>query len=233
MERVSGVWVAETWQPSLIKFDETGQEILKIDSCGDLPFMWPNDLVYGPDGCIYLTDSGTLVRDLIKDGRLDPEVWSSSMKGRLFRIDPVTLSVECLDDGLLFANGIAFGPDGNLYVAETVTGLIYRYVFSSHFEPASKEIFVNVIDSSGPCRVVGPDGITFDQKGNLYAAIFGQGHIACVSPEGIVSRSIVTRGFCPTNVTFGPEGSRQLYVTEYQRGRIEVFDLTTDGFSGY
>ncbi|MRI33211.1 hypothetical protein EOPP23_09465 [Endozoicomonas sp. OPT23] len=227
------IWAAETWQPSLIKFDELGAEVLRITSCGDLSFMWPNDLVYGPDGYIYLTDSGILVRDLIKDGRLDPDVWNSPMRGRLFRIDPVTHSVECLDEGLLFANGLAFGPDGNLYLAETVTGLIYRYVFSSHLELESKEIFTSVTDPSGPSRVVGPDGITFDQAGNLYAAIFGQGHVACVSPEGVVSRSLVTRGSCPTNVSFGPEDSKQLYVTEYQRGRVEVFDLSADGFAGY
>ena len=227
------VWVAETWQPSLIKLDETGKEVVRLDACGDLSFLWPNDLVYGPDGYIYLTDSGIRVKDLIKEECLDSDVWNSPMKGRLFRIDPVTLDAECLDDSLRFANGLAFGPDGHLYLAETVTGIIYRYALPSRNKSVSKEIFINVIDSSGPSRIVGPDGITFDQAGNLYAAIFGQGHVACVSPEGVISRNLVTRGSCPTNVAFGPAGSNRLYVTEYQRGRIETFELTTDGFSAY
>ena len=38
-------------------------------------------------------------------------------------------SGECrkLDSGLRFSNGIAFGPDKNLYVSESLTGMVYRY----------------------------------------------------------------------------------------------------------
>jgi gluconolactonase len=39
-----------------------------------------------------------------------------------------------------------------------------------------------------------------------------------------------TEGSMPTNCAFGPPGSRKLYVTEDERGTLEVLDVDTDGF---
>jgi hypothetical protein len=36
-------------------------------------------------------------------------------------------------------------------------------------------------------------------------------------------------GLRPTNVVFGPAGSRKIYVTEVEHGRLEVLDVPTDG----
>jgi sugar lactone lactonase YvrE len=38
-----------------------------------------------------------------------------------------------------------------------------------------------------------------------------------------------THGKLPTNCAFALPGSRKLYVTEYELGQIEVFDVETDG----
>jgi gluconolactonase len=226
-----GVWVAETWGGSLVKLRSDGKEMGEVRSDGQRDFLWPNDMVLGPDDHIYMTDSGILARDLITDDGPDPDVWEGEMQGRLFRINPADWSVECLDEGFRFANGIAFGPDGKLYLNETVTGNIYRYEFTDRLLVETRELFVCVTDSTGPCRVVGPDGMTFDQEGNLYVAMFGQGHVATVYPNGEIHRTIVTRGSCPTDVSFGVKGSRQLYISEYQRGRIEIASVPHDGFT--
>ena len=50
--------------------------------------------------------------------QLNPDFRKLRYDGRVFRIDPRTRAVECVDRGLLFTNGIAFGPDQHLYVAE-------------------------------------------------------------------------------------------------------------------
>ena len=223
------IWVAETWEPSLIKISP--DKSVRVISRGnpDKLFMWPNDLVWGPDGAIYMTDSGVSVHDLLMPNGPDPKVWQGSMDGRLYRIDPITEEVECLDSGFRFINGLAFGLDGCLYVAETVTGHIYRYEFTDQLDVNSRTLFASVIDKTGPKRVVGPDGIKFDDEGNLYAAIFGQGHIAVVAPSGNIMRRITTKGSCPTNLAFGPKGSGKLYVTEYQRGQIETLTVLNDG----
>ena len=225
------IWVAETLDPSLIKISPDGSARTISRGNAHQLFLWPNDLVVGPDGAIYMTDSGVHVSELMTPNGPDPEVWRTTMNGCLYRIDPQTEQVECLDSGFQFANGLAFGPDGRLYVAETVTGNIYRYDFTDRLEINSRVLFVTVTDQSGPRRVAGPDGIAFDEEGNLYAAIFGQGHVAMVEPSGAIRRHLVTRGSCPTNLAFGPKGSKQIYITEYQRGQIEVLAVQSDGFN--
>ena len=224
------VWVAESWQPSLLKISPKGDKQVVLQGCGNQPFLWPNDLVFGPDGSIYMTDSGIEVSRLIGENGLDEKVWHDDMNGCLYRIDPVTHQIECIDDGYRFANGLAFGPDGGLYVNEMVTGNVYRYDFSGKVVPHSRTLFASVIDSGGPSRVVGPDGMAFDSEGNLFVCIFGQGHLAVVSPDGSIDRSIVTRGSCPTNVAFGPAGSQSIYVTEFQRGRVETYRVDHDAY---
>ncbi|WP_051786345.1 SMP-30/gluconolactonase/LRE family protein [Endozoicomonas numazuensis] len=227
------IWVAETLEPSLVRIRPDGSVAETISGNSECPFLWPNDMALGPDGAIYLTDSGIRVSDLITKDGPDPEIWEGQMKGKLFRIDPVSKRVDCLDQGFYFANGIAFAPDGKLYISESVTGHIYRYEFTDRLVVSSRELFVSVTDTSGPCRVVGPDGITFDTKGNLYVAMFGQGHVATVYPNGEIHRTIVTRGSCPTDVVFGGDGSKRLYIAEYQRGRVEIAEVQGDGFTGY
>lgn len=242
------IWVAESWEPSLIKITpeslwnpitSTGETSCAAEHCSarvvarganGRPFLWPNDLVFGPDGAIYMTDSGLRVNELLTASGPDPQAWKGWMSGSLYRIDPVTETVECLDSGFRFLNGLAFGPDRCLYVAETVTGVIYRYEFTDSLQVSSRMVFAEVIDPSGHNRVVGPDGMAFDEQGTLYIALFGQGHIATVDPCGRVRRDLVTCGSCPTNVAFGPKGSHRLYVTEYQRGRIEMLEVPCDGF---
>lgn len=225
------IWVAETREPSLIRLNPDGSLAERLSEGSESPFLWPNDMTLGPDGAIYLTDSGIRVADLITEGGADPEVWEGPMQGKLFRIDPVSKQVDCLDDGFRFVNGIAFAPDGKLYLSESVTGNIYRYPFTDKLEVSSREWFVSVTDTAGPCRVVGPDGITFDREGNLYVAMFGQGHVATVYPNGDIHRTIVTRGPCPTDVVFGAKGSKRLYITEYQRGRVETTEVSNEGFT--
>lgn len=227
------IWVAETWEPSLISISADGSSRVIARGNRDRLFLWPNDLVWGPDGAIYMTDSGVLVSELISTDGIVPGRWNEPMEGRLYRIDPETEKVVCLDSGFQFANGLAFGPDGRLYVAEMVTGHIYRYDFTSQLEVNSRILFASVIDKTGPNRVVGPDGLTFDKVGNLYAAMFGQGHVAVVEPSGHVFRRITTKGSSPTNLAFGDKGSNQLYVTEYQRGQIEVLTVPGDGYIPY
>ena len=218
------MWVAESWEPSLVRISEDGSARVIARGNQDQLFLWPNDLVWGPDKAIYMTDSGIAVHDLLEGSQVKPDAWQQPMDGKLYRIDPDTERVECLDSGYQFANGIAFGPDGGLYVAEMVTGHIFRYDFTDRLEVNSKILYASVIDKTGPHRVVGPDGITFDKDGNLYAALFGQGHVAVVDPSGHVVRRLVTRGSSPTNLAFGSDG--RLYVTEFQRGQIEILDVS-------
>jgi gluconolactonase len=95
--------------------------------CRGQPFLYPNDLCFGPDGALYLTDSGITAADFEPGGKVRPDFETCPMDGRVYRIDVRTKTIEKIDSGIRFTNGIAFGPDNDRYVNETITGAIYRY----------------------------------------------------------------------------------------------------------
>ena len=66
MERPNGlavdkngfVWVAESANSALLRMTLDGTTEVIATECEGKPFLWPNDLCLGPDGALYLTDSG-------------------------------------------------------------------------------------------------------------------------------------------------------------------------------
>ena len=123
------IWVAESKVPSLLRLTMDGKCDVVATGCDGEPFLFPNDLCFGPDGAIYLTDSGVQIDNFAPNNQIRADYIDVHYDGRLYRVDPETGAVTKLDQGFLFTNGIAFGPDGMLYVDETVTGNIYRYAW--------------------------------------------------------------------------------------------------------
>ena len=111
---------------------------------------------------------------------------------------------------------------------ETVTGMVYRYDLGSA-GALRREEFGNVKDSALPPGWRGPDGMKFGLDGRLYVAVHGQGDVTVLGPDGSVADRLKLGGVRPTNVVFGPAGSRKLYVTEVEQGVLEVLDVPTDG----
>jgi gluconolactonase len=226
------IWVAESGDPSLIRLDMDGRAEVVLTSCEGEPFLFPNDLCFGPDGALYMTDSGLLFEDFAPGGEIREDFRNAEIDGRVYRIDPSTWGIEKIDSGLRFTNGIAFGPDKNLYTNDTFTGMVYRYRYEDGRIVGGREDFANVVREESPNRVIGPDGMAFGTDGNLYVSVFGQGDVTVLSPSGDVVERIETAGNLPTNVAFGP-GEQRIYVTEDEFGRVETFDVGTGGLRLY
>ena len=128
---------------------------------------YPTDLCFGPDGWLYITDA-TRTPDYDD--------------GRLWRCDPDSGATHLLHSIGWFPNGIAFGPDDNLYVASTGERAVYMCEFDGDRVGAPQRF----------CELdVGrPDGLAFDADGNLLIAAVGtessSGLVAVVSPSGDV-----------------------------------------------
>jgi gluconolactonase len=231
-DRDGAIWVAETKQRALLKLSLDGRYVVVADQCDGEPFLFLNDLAFAPNGDLYLTDSGILLDELAPDGELNPDYRQLRYDGRVYRIDVQTAAVELLDRGLEFANGIAFGPDGRLYVTETLTGNIYRYACRNGVAVGPRETFGNVIERFDPAELKGPDGMKFGADGHLYVAVFGQGDITVLDPRGAVARRLKTEGTHPSNLLFARAG-RQIYVTEVSTGALQIYDVDCDGFPLY
>ena len=127
VDKSGSIWVAEPMQCALLRMNMDGKVEIIATACEGKPFLWPNDLCFGPDGALYMTDTGVRVRDFKVGAQPRPDHETVEFDGRVYRIDPATGNVRQIDGGLRFTNGIAFGPDGNLYVNETLTGMVCRY----------------------------------------------------------------------------------------------------------
>ncbi len=226
------IWVAVSKEPSLLKLTMEGQFEVFLAGCDREPYMFPNDLAFGPDGALYLTDSGFRPEDFYVNGKARDDYQNIRYDGRVYRIDTKTGAVAKLDSGIRLTNGIAFGPDHNLYVNETNTGLVYRYMMRNGEVTGTREEFGNVVAPGGSGRR-GPDGMKFGADGNLYVAVWGQGDVTVLGKDGDVIDRIKTGGMQPTNLAFGLPGDKKLYVTEMEFGTVEVYDIGIDGLALY
>jgi gluconolactonase len=223
------IWVAELRNPpSLLRVSLDGKiEIIATEFEGE-PFLFPNDLCFGPEGALYLTDSGFLTEDFAPGGKIRPDYMDLKMDGSLYRIDRKDFSIEKLDGNIECTNGLAFGPDNSLYVAETRTGAIFRYEWKGNGKIGPRQKFADVLDASWP-GWKGPDGMAFGTDGNLYIAVFGQQEVVVVGRDGSIIQRIKTAGREPTNLAFGLPGQKKIYVTECEFGQMEVYDVGVDG----
>ena len=223
------VWVAETALRSLLRMRLDGRFEAVASGFEGQPFMFLNDVAVGPNGDVFFTDSGIEVEEFAPGGQLHPDWRNLRYDGAVYRYDPATRAVECIDRGIQFANGIAFGPDGHLYVAETLSGNILRYPASAGSVTGTREVFGNAIEHFNLSELKGPDGMKFGADGNLYIAVFGEGNVAVLDRDGRAARRIRVEGAMPTNLVFGAAGEKKIYVTEVVTGSVQVYDVGSDG----
>ena len=230
-----GIWVAEAKQRMLLRVSMAGEVICVSRGTPNLPFLLPNDLCFGPDGAIYMTDSGMLLEEF-RSIPLPGEVYGRPFDGRVFRIDPATGESTPLDRGLLLSNGIAFGPNcDDLYVAETLTGNIYRYWVVDGSVKGGRELFGNVMirPPSEYGRIAGPDGMAFDARGNLYVAVLTEGNVTVLDPDGHVRQRMPLEGSLPTNLAFDRTHRKRILITEASRNELLFADTEFEGLALY
>lgn len=227
------LWVAESHpNPSLVRVTMDGDVEVILTECDGRRLLLPNDLVFGPDHALYLTDSGILFEDWAPDGKVRPDYSDAEINGCVYRIDLDSLDTQTIDSNLRFANGIAFSPDGELYANEMITGYVYRYPRGRWGTNKAREVLANVI-KKGSESFRGPDGMAFGSDGLLYVTVFGQRDVTVLNQDGEIVERIQVEGSLPTNVAFGPPSSRKIFVTEAELGQVETYAVSSDAARVY
>ena len=57
--------------------------------CNGEPFLFPNDLCFGPDGALYLTDSGASLHASRRMVKFVADYMDVDYDGRVYRIEPL------------------------------------------------------------------------------------------------------------------------------------------------
>ncbi len=168
------------------------------------PLRGPNDLIFAPDGSLYFTD---------------PEGSSDNPIGVVYKVRPATGQVSLVADGLRYPNGLVLSQDAQtLYVAQSPLGSIDAI----HLASGVLRPFAHVSETGGP------DGLRLGPDSHIYAALFGDGVVAKVSPQGEVVARLPVGGRNPTNLCFAPDG-RALYITEAETHSIILLPLPKFG----
>ncbi|MFD3268741.1 SMP-30/gluconolactonase/LRE family protein [Paenibacillus dendritiformis] len=142
--------------------------------------------------------------------------------GQLWRIDPDG-KTTLLEAGMGTTNGIEVSPDDRLlYVNESVQRRIWVYDLSEDGNVSNKRLFHEFPD-------YGLDGMRCDVEGYLYVTRFGKGTVAILSPAGELVEEVQLLGKECTNLTFGGEDGRTVYVTMKDRGNVERFAADRPG----
>ncbi|MBN8950143.1 MULTISPECIES: SMP-30/gluconolactonase/LRE family protein [unclassified Rhizobium] len=217
-------WVAGGPEDSLVRLSAQGRVLQVIEGSADGPFLHPNALAFGPDGLLYMTDSGFRLADLLEGGHINPDFFKAAYNGCVYQIDPAEGRViRVLAAGLLLAGGIAFDADGLLYYSETLTGKIYRQIVGGR-----QEMFAQSMTSPATNVLRGPSDLAFDRSGTLYCAMYGLGEVCLIDTEGKMAGHIRTNGARPGNIAFTVDG-KHLLVSEQEKGVVEKITAPRPG----
>ena len=75
--------------------------------------------------------------------------------------------------------------------------------------------------------------MAFDKEGNLFVTVFVQADITVLAPDGSVLKRIPLEDIRPTNVAFGRDGEKTIYVTGQDIGLMETCEVGVDGLPLY
>ncbi len=133
-------------------------------------------------------------------------------------------------DGICFANGVAVDArEEYVYVAETMLRRVLRYPIRTDGSVGEKEVYgPDILGKRGY-----PDGIAFDETGNLwvtfpawnaigYIDAGGRLEVVLEDPLGTVIRQ-------PSNICFGWEGRRTAFIGSLGGTTIPYFEVPSPG----
>ncbi len=155
----------------------------------------PNDGTPDGKGGAYLTLSGP---------------WESGpIVGRVVHLSASGVLNEVAND-LHYANGIALGADGRVYVNESEAGRVVSFATSEVGMLGDRRLFARLYQM-GETPQVYPDGLKLGPNGNFYVGEYSSGAILEVSPDGKLVNKYEIPAAASPNMTFSKDG-KTMYV---------------------
>lgn len=174
----------------------------------------PNDLCFGPDGMLYVTDPSR-----------NPE----RNDGRLWRVDVATGETDFLGSTAWYPNGIGFRDgDDAVFVAQGAEGRILRIGFNAEGKLEKPELFVQLDHGR-------PDGFAWDTEGNLIIGCItgtAPGDLQVYDREGTLI-DVVKPGSGQKYTNLALSSDKKLIVTDSDNGQVLQADWPHAGQALY
>ena len=171
----------------------------------------------------------------INDGKTDLQgkLWFGTMdnperkikNGSLYCLDR-SLKLHKVDTKYYITNGPAFINNNTFLHTDTSRKIIFKIKINNKYKIIKKTIFVKFSKNDGS-----PDGMTIDNKKNIWICHFGG---ACISVYNLKGKRIFKLKFPAkniTNCTFGGKNMDNLYVTSALKG-MKISEIKRFNLSG-
>jgi RHS repeat-associated protein len=198
----------------------------------------PFGVAVSSDGSLYIADKDNhRVRRVGPDGTITTVAGNGNPPGSSGDGGPAT------DAKLNGPYGVAVGPDGSLYIADTLNGRVRRVAPGPDGTIATGTITTFAGTTPGPAagdggpataaKLLNPQGVAMGPDGSLYIADSGNNRVRRVGPDGIITTfagtGINTFGgdggpaaaaklYEPLGVAVGPDGS--VYIADSSNNRV-------------
>ena len=129
--------------------------------------------------------------------------------GALFRLE-LDGSCTTVLTGLTISNGIGWSPDAStMYLNDSGTGCVEAFRFDGPSGAISDRRTLVHVDQPG----VVPNGLTIDEEGGIWVALWNGGAVHQYAPDGSLLASVQLPVQRPTSCAFGGPGRDTLFVT--------------------
>ena len=165
-----------------------------------------------------------LPKNRINDGKTDHKgrLWFGTMdnpersikKGSLYCLDE-NLNLRKVDSNYFITNGPAFLDDNNFYHTDSRRRVIYKIKINKSFKIIKKKIFVKLKTDEGS-----PDGMTLDNKKNLWVCHFNGACISVFDKKGKKIHKVNFPAKNITNCTFGGKNNKELFVSSATKSML-------------
>ena len=186
---------------------DSGDVTVVYEDCAGKPLLGPDDIVFDSSGGFWFSATGTQTPEVIK-------------KGGVYYAKPDGSHIEYVAD-IPSANGVGLSPDGKtLYVSDTLWGRLWALDITAPGKVAPGPL------PGMPGRVIQTlpdyqwvDSLKVEASGKVCVGTLLNGGITVFDKDGSTEHVAIPDLFT-TNLCFGGEDMRDVYITASSTGKI-------------